>query len=109
MTWILYGIWFFSVSLIPLVATMVIFFACKKHLKWVPALCTGFAFLLVVRDVLRYMPSGAFIYELVSYFRAEISISFYVFYLPMAFLGLVYPVLFYLIGRLVELITGVKN
>lgn len=102
MEWIIYGIWFLIVSFIPLVITIIIYFTFKKYLWVVPASGMLLALMLVIRDVVRFMPPGAFGDRFISYFTDVVALSFYVFYLPIAVLACIYPFLFYLAGEAVE-------
>ena len=109
MTWVIYGIWFFTVSLIPLVATIIVYFKLKKYLWAVPVSGVIFAIVLAIRDTIKYMPPGVFLNKFITYFTDKISISFYVFYLPIALLSMLYPGVFYLIGRMVQLACKSKK
>lgn len=102
MAWIIFAIWFLAVSLIPLVLTIIINFKCRKYLFLIPVMGAFLNFMLVIRDIRFHMEPGSFINRLVEYFTEQVSLSFYAFYLPIAILSVLYPVLFYLIKIIIK-------
>jgi len=92
---IIFLIWFFTVSVIPLSSTIICFFFFRNNLKTLSCIGIIFSLGLIVRDLLYYMPQQSFYERLIAYFAAgHLCVSFYAIYLPIGILFIIYPAAF---------------